>query len=561
MSIFFRLFLSILMCLLLVGFPARAQDDKQSHLVAVNPAEASLWQEDLRFMAERMPKRHINLFHTMKPENFEAAIKSLHERIPQLARHEIIVEMARIVAMVGDGHTILRLAHEPQARFHTLPINLYFFEDGLFVRSANREHTGLVGARVVRIGNVSVEEATARARNLVGRDNEMDVKFFAPYLLIKPEILHALKISNDLETIQLTIEKEGKQQIVSIKPTNPTEVKELNDTDTSWLNEPDWTDMRDGATVPSPLWLKDVENKFWYEYLPDSKTIYVQINEIGNKKEESLAAFSKRLFAFVEANPVEKMILDLRLNRGGRNTLLTPLVTDIIKSKINQPGKLFTIMGRSTWSAAQNFLNALEKYTNTQFVGEPSGSKGNVYSDSRFVTLPNSKINVRVSIYYWQDWNPWDTRQWTAPHLSAELSSADYRSNIDPAMKAILNYAPRPTLTEVLSEALNKEGIEQVGKRFREYKAQPINKYVESEPAFLSIGGRLLAEKKLEQAAILFKLNLEENPHSPRAYFALGETFFQMGNKEQAIKNFEKTLEINPKHYDASARLELAKKN
>lgn len=46
-----------------------------------------------------------NLFHTITPAEVDAAIQRLRERIPKLARHEIIVEMARIVAMVGDGHT------------------------------------------------------------------------------------------------------------------------------------------------------------------------------------------------------------------------------------------------------------------------------------------------------------------------------------------------------------------------------------------------------------------------------------------------------------------------
>jgi tetratricopeptide (TPR) repeat protein len=59
----------------------------------------------------------------------------------------------------------------------------------------------------------------------------------------------------------------------------------------------------------------------------------------------------------------------------------------------------------------------------------------------------------------------------------------------------------------------------------------------------------------------LFKLNAEENPHSPRTYFALGEAYFQTGDKKQAIINFEKALEINPKFYEVIERLKLAGKN
>ena len=63
------------------------------------------WREDLRFFAANMAKTHRNLFHTMTREQFEAAVKKLDERISSLADHEIVVELMRIVALIGDGHS------------------------------------------------------------------------------------------------------------------------------------------------------------------------------------------------------------------------------------------------------------------------------------------------------------------------------------------------------------------------------------------------------------------------------------------------------------------------
>jgi tetratricopeptide (TPR) repeat protein len=178
-----------------------------------------------------------------------------------------------------------------------------------------------------------------------------------------------------------------------------------------------------------------------------------------------------------------------------------------------------------------------------------------VYGDSRKITLPNSRVTVRASVYYWQDWNPWDTRMWVAPHLTAELTAEDYRMNVDPALKAILNYVPRPRLLDALNEALDKGGIDAAVKRFHEFKAEPLNKYADTEEPLLVAGQRLLDENKPEQALVLFKLNAEENPHSFRAYFAMGEAYFRSGNKEQAAKNLEKALALNPKSYDVASRL------
>jgi tetratricopeptide (TPR) repeat protein len=522
--------------------------------------EAEKWREDLRVMAAEMPKFHNNLFHTMSREQFDGAIKRLNERIPQLARHQIIVEMAKIVALVGDGHTNIYPTRDPKIGFRALPVKLYLFKEGLFVRAAEHEQALLVGARIVRIGSFSAEEAIAKVREMIGRDNEMGVRFFAPHLLVMPEVLHALGIVSEMENIPFVIEKAGQPETITLKPTGIAEMLPP-DTDTTWINKEGWVDLRDAAINARPLWLKDPNNKFWFEYLPENRIVYAQINQVGDKDSETLADFSKRLFAFVESNSVEKLVLDLRLNRGGNGTLLLPLETAIIKSKVNQRGKLFATIGRSTWSASQFLLNNLEKYTNVIFVGEPSGSKGNTYGDSRKITLPNSGMTVRVSVYYWQDWVPWDTRQWTAPNLTAELSAADYRANQDTALNAIVHYSPRKSLAEVLDEELTKGGAELAVKKFREFLAEPSNRYVDTEHALLISGQRLLNEKKPVQAAVLFQLDAEENPHSFRAFYALGEAYFMSGNKELAIKNLEKSLLMNPKHYEAAQRLKQIKQN
>src|SRR3982750_4259830 len=110
----------------------------------VDKAEAERWREDLRYLAEEMPKVHNNLFHTMTREQFDARIKRLNDRIPHPARHQIIIEMARIVALVEDGHTNIAPTRDPKIGFHTLPIKLYLFKDGLFILAAERNYAELV---------------------------------------------------------------------------------------------------------------------------------------------------------------------------------------------------------------------------------------------------------------------------------------------------------------------------------------------------------------------------------------------------------------------------------
>jgi tetratricopeptide (TPR) repeat protein len=516
--------------------------------------EAEKWREDLRFMAQEMPKRHKDLFHRMTREQFETAIKNLDARIPQLTRNQIIVEMARIVAMVGDGHTNLYPTRDPKVGFRALPVKLYFFKDGLFVRAAEKEQAALVGARVVKIGDLTAEQAYSKVRDLIGRDNEMDVLFFAPHLLVMPEVLQALGMSSSTENVRLAIEKNGKQQTVELRPSGPAEMM-AGDTDMTWTAKDGWIDMRGETTGSAALWLRDPSNKFWFEMLPDKKTLYLQLNQVNNKDDETLAEFSSRLAAFIESNAVERLVLDLRLNRGGNGTLLPPLVTALIKSKINKPGKFFTVIGRSTFSAAQFLVNNLERYTETIFVGEPSGSKGNIYGDSRRIYMPNSGITIRTSVYYWQDWHPLDTREWTAPHLTAELSSDEYRANVDPALRTIADYVPQKSLSTLLEEAFAKDDPALAIERFRQYLAQPQNKFRHVQDELFRLTDSLLKTGKTDFAIEVLKLNAEANPQSIFAFMALGDVYAYKGEKLLARRAYEKALEINPRNADGQDKL------
>ena len=545
-----RLLAGLIFCLAFAA-PLCAQSSK-SVAAALTAAEAEKWRADLRVLATEMPLRHRNLFHTVKREQFEAAVKRLDERIPTLTRNQVIVEFMRIVAMVKDGHTgIAGLLWDPKVGFRSYPLSLYFFKDGLYVMTAAREHAEAAGARVVKIGNKSAEQVYDAVKELVfhDRDNEFGLKAAAPIGMTIPEVLNALGIVEDMDKAQFVLEKNGKQMTLEVSPV--VRVKHAVHNTWDYVKPAGWVDARDAATAPVPLWLKNVKDLFWFEYLPDSKTFYLQFNGVADKPDETFAAFTKRVFDFVEKNPVERFVLDLRWNGGGNNYLNKPLIVGLIKSKVDARGKLFTIISRHTFSAAQNLVNELEKYTNTIFVGEPTGENVNFYGDSTRIQLPNSGLEVRASTLWWQNLDPRDRRKWTGPQIAAELTSKDYLTNTDPAMKAILSYTPKGELTEQLMEALDANDLALAAKRFREFVADPANAYLNVEAVVNSFGYRLMGMHRLDQAIEIFKLNTEAYPQSGNVWDSLGEAYMNKGNKELAIKNYEKSLELDPSNTNA----------
>jgi tetratricopeptide (TPR) repeat protein len=351
-----------------------------------------------------------------------------------------------------------------------------------------------------------------------------------------------------MESATFVFERGGRRFTIDLKPT----FKLVPVAHSGNFAKPaGWIDMRDDAKSPPPLYLKHPDNLYWFEYLADSKTIYVQYNAVQNKQDESIEDFAKRLFAFVQSNQVERFILDMRNNGGGNNYLNRPLLLGIIKSKIDERGKLFTIIGRRTFSAAQSFVNELDKYTNTFFVGEPTSEAVNHFGDPVRFDLPKSGLTIRASSLWWQIMDPRDRRQWTAPHIAAELTSEDYRTNTDPALKAIMSFVPKMELGEALSQALLANDIALAKKRFWDAKNDPVNAYVGIEESVNTFGYRLMETGRLAQAIEIFKLNVEAYPQSANTYDSLGEAYMKAGNIMLAIKNYEKAIELDPSNSNA----------
>ena len=203
-------------CAFAFTFGATRAGTQEPAASRMDSAQVAAWREDLAYMAREMSRRHRNLYHTIPRARFDSAVAALNRRIPSLQRHQVIVEMARIVALVGDGHTNIAPTRDPKIGFRILPLKFYSFRDGWFVRSAESARADLVGAKVVRIGSAPPEEAYRLVRLIIGRDNDMGARFFAPFFLAMPAVLHALDLSDHPDSATLLLERDGRRSTVRL---------------------------------------------------------------------------------------------------------------------------------------------------------------------------------------------------------------------------------------------------------------------------------------------------------------------------------------------------------
>jgi tetratricopeptide (TPR) repeat protein len=542
LSLLCRLMVALIYSICCVSSSAVAQQK-------LDQATVEKWRADLRYRAEELPKRHKNLFAAMTHEQFEQAVKRLDERIPALNPQQIVVEMLRIVAQVKDGHTLITKRDPQGVAARRYPLTLFLYQDGLFVQSAAPEYSRAVGGRVVKIGGASTEQAIRAVREIISADNEMNMKQRIPRWLVNAEALYGLGLIEDMENARFEVEQRGEQVAIDLKPVSYFEAGAKP------------VDARDNSAPPPP-WLKDPQNDYWFEYLADSKTVYVQYSSVADKKDETIADFAKRLFAFVEANPVDRFVLDIRRNHGGNALLNQPFIHGLIRSdKVNQTGKLFVIIGRGTFSAAVSFVCALEENTRAIFVGEPTGGKPNHFGMSGLsgptsFMLPHTRLVIEYSNEFMQRGLPGDVRLWKAPQIAAEFTSEDYRTNRDPMLEAVFNYKPRPPLEDTMLDIFLKQGMEAAIRHYRAFKAEPMNAYVDTVWSLRLVGRRLMnVHKRFPDAIEIFKFNVAEHPRSDMALFVLGDAYERTGDLKQAIENYEKSLALNPKDWEVVDRL------
>jgi hypothetical protein len=370
---------------------------------------------DVSFLVQRIEEIHPDPWHAISEADFKAAASDLEGEITGLTPDEQLVELMRLTALLGerDGHSgifPLDAAHERTP--HLYPLRLYEFSDGVFV-VATIDQPELVGARVVSIAGRPVEEVLDAVRPLVPADNEMSRRARLAQYIVVEEVLRGLGFSGP------DFELDG--ETVTLAPVE-ADVYAAAFEDLFHPMVPQGLPRR----AEPPYLARRLEVR-WIARLP--RAVYAAYNLTL----ESTTGFA----AEVARTAPKPVILDLRHNPGGNNGTYPPLLAALRDRRIT------ALIGRTTFSAAGNFITELEQSADVLFVGEPSGAAPNQYGDPVPVGLPAVGWTVQVAGVYWEKSTPDDLRVAIEPDVRVDLSSADFFSGRDPVLRAALRRAPR----------------------------------------------------------------------------------------------------------------------
>lgn len=403
----------------------------QAETSAVRAERDAGWRADLDFLVAEARRVNPAPHRPALDPEFERLASALRAEIPELGDDQVLARLLRLVAFLNDGHSALYgagpdspLAFERRA----LPFQFYWFPDGLYVVGGDGAWADHAGSRVLRFGELPADEVLRRMSAYRGVDNAMTWRWMGPQFYVRQlALLREVGALGEGGTVRLTLlTPEGAEHTLPVEGGAYELVRGLR--------------PFPGAVGEPPPYLARTDTSYWLEPLPDFDALYFQFNQVRDAPQEPIAAFAARLRRTLLEQGATTLIVDVRHNNGGNNTLVRPLVRTLIEFEMRAPeNRIFVLMGRNTFSAAQNFINHVERWTDATFVGEPSSSSPNFTGEDNEVVLPYSRVFGSLSCFYWQDSDPFDDRPWIEPDLPVQLSAADYFAGLDPVLERVLD--------------------------------------------------------------------------------------------------------------------------
>jgi hypothetical protein len=301
-----------------------------------------------------------------------------------------------------------------------LPLEFYWYSDGLAVTGASQEYADALGARVVKIGDSTPGQLLPKLA-YIAYENDLWLRSTAAQYLRQSAFLRHLNLLGSDKRIVFTLEKPG-QPPFTLAVALPDGVPQL-------------VSFTDALHVPVPLYLSNPDKDYWYHYLEDSKTLYIEYNHCANDPAQPFSDFAKQVLAEADSHTIRRVVLDLRLNGGGNSSILAPLEKGL-EIRRKAIGHLYVLIGPKTFSSAMMNASDLHRHLKAALVGEPTGDGMNTYGEVRGVLLPNFKTGVAYTTKFFGDKNA--APAIPQPGIYAPRTLASDLAGRDPALEAAI---------------------------------------------------------------------------------------------------------------------------
>jgi tetratricopeptide (TPR) repeat protein len=139
-----------------------------------------------------------------------------------------------------------------------------------------------------------------------------------------------------------------------------------------------------------------------------------------------------------------------------------------------------------------------------------------------------------------KDWEKWNSTIFPTTHTS---------NNWIDNLYSALDDGKELSAYQTLKKIYDQSGLGAMILKYREICSSKKQYFLEND--FNNWGYALLTGNKISDAIEVFKINTAVFPESANVWDSLGEAYMTNGEKDLAIKNYKKSLELNPDNGNA----------
>ncbi len=342
------------------------------------------YQADLHELYSSLPSAHKDFFQGREKQSFKDFYEEALGKAPGMDASQLYFSLRRLASFAQDSHTTVGLTQEFVQSFHAIPAQMIYLGGSWHLSVVETSSAGYLGAEVVAINGVPMQEVEALAKPLFGHDNEVWFRHSLSGQLNLTELYAYIGIAEQpTNEVTLTIVPLGEteQRTIRLLPVKATEY--ANRTFAILTQNP-------APTGPS--------QSYYRAFLLENEPIlFIQYNVCANDPSLPMSRFTEEVLKRIQQDQIPKAIIDLRYNSGGDSRLFEPMIAGLKQIQKDSGLSLDVLIGENTFSSALMNAKQCKERLACRLVGTPTGGSVNHYGEVKHFVLPNSKLPVFYS--------------------------------------------------------------------------------------------------------------------------------------------------------------------
>ena len=378
--------------------------------------------EDLSYLFDTLEAKHKNIYSNISKEDFLKEKDRIAGLTPTMSDAEFYYSLKYLLSLIGDAHTSMRYTESHYSFLNFIPFKVLKFDDDWRFVTLEKENEKLLGAKLVAINGVFIEDIFEKSKSIMSYDNLAWVEGQFSNTINTRESLEFLGVVKKDEPIIFTIKTDdGLEHKIDFKSMSQNEVLSAEIVKLEPYNSP--------KTSPSGN----------YRVLPlDKNNLFVQYNLCQEASDLSMKKFVNIVNKDLNNNNYETVIIDLRYNPGGNSQIFEPMIDMLKKYKKAKNIKVYTLISGKTFSSG--IINAVQikKELDSTLIGKPTGGSVNHFGEIKSFKLKNYPIEVYYSTKYFEMIKGYE-KDSLYPDIEMSQSFEDYKSGVDTEIEWIIN--------------------------------------------------------------------------------------------------------------------------